>query len=303
MAVCGSCGYKVSGLAIECGRCHASIPVPSTPETAAIPVPAGRVESAPPAALPPAAALPPPPPPSSMLPPSSPDRPSTLLSPAPPPPPAADAAPEDRGHVSRGVIAIVAAAAVIVVAMIVVIAVGQSGPDEPAAGEQPVTATELAAGAEVEVPGTAPDGVDSGGNAVTYAAANLVDGDPETAWRVEGDASGEEIVLTLPAARTVTEVGIVNGYAKVDEESGDRRYGQNRRVLAATWLFDDGTEATYELEETVEAQTFTLDNPVETATVRVRIDEVSDPGGRDFTAISELSIAGSRSEAGADPQP
>nr|WP_246401416.1 discoidin domain-containing protein [Jiangella mangrovi] len=177
--------------------------------------------------------------------------------------------------------------------MIVAIAVGGGGdPADDDAGDGSAAPAEVAARAEVEVPGTAPDGVDGSGNEVSYAAANLVDGDPSTAWRVEGDATDEEIVLTLPEARTISEVGIVNGYAKVDDESGDRRYGQNRRVLAVTWIFDDGTEASYDLEQTTEPQTFTLDAPVETTTVRLRIDEVSDPGGRDFTAVGEISLLG-----------
>lgn len=61
-------------------------------------------------------------------------------------------------------------------------------------------------------------------------------------------------------------------------------------VLAATWIFDDGTEASHRLEETTDPQVFTLDEPVETSIVRLRLDEVSNPGGRDFTAISELSL-------------
>ncbi|WP_198664525.1 discoidin domain-containing protein [Jiangella endophytica] len=205
--------------------------------------------------------------------------------PPPPPPPA-----PDRERVSRTVLVIAAAAALIVVVMIAVALITQDPAD--AGDDETAAAGEVAAQAEVEVPGTAPDGKDSAGEDVSYTAGHLVDGDPSTAWRVEGDAEGEEIVLTLPETRTVTEVGIVNGYAKVDDDSGDRRYGQNRRVLAATWIFDDGTEASFELEETVEPQAFTLESPVETTTVRVRLDEVSDPGGRDFTAISELSLLG-----------
>lgn len=287
MAVCGACGYRVSELALECGRCRGPIPTPSPAPIPAVPVASGVRSASEPFP-------PPPPPPSSTLPPSP-----------PPAPPAAghdighdddrgddDRGDDDRAPISRGVIAIVVAAAVILVVMIVVIAAGGQGPaDDDAAGSGRAPA-EVATQADVEVPGTAPDGVDSSGDEVSYAAANLVDGDPSTAWRVEGDATDEEIVLTLPSARTISEVGIVNGYAKVDDDSGDRRYGQNRRVLAVTWIFDDGTEASFELEETPELQTFTLDAPAETTTVRVRLDEVSDPGGRDFTAVGELSLLG-----------
>lgn len=274
MAVCGSCGNRVSELALECARCRA---------------PVGPAAAATPAATPPppaAATLPPPPPPPALV------TPVAVLAPPMPPPPPPPQRDRAREAVSRTVLVIAAVAALIVVAMIAVALITQD-PEGGAiddAGAAP--AAEVAAQAEVEVPGTAPDGKDSAGNDVGYGAAHLVDGDPSTAWRVEGDAEGEEIVLTLPEARTITEVGIVNGYAKVDDDSGDRRYGQNRRVLAATWIFDDGTEVSHELEETVEAQRFTLDTPVETTTVRIRLDEVSDAGGRDFTAIGELSLLG-----------
>lgn len=267
MAVCGSCGNRVSELALECARCRAPIGTDTTPA----PVPA---------VAPVAAALPPPPPPPRAVTPVG-----LLAPPVPPPPPA-----PERERVSRAVIVIAAVAALIVVTLIGVALATQdpAGSD----GDEPAAATEVAAQAEVDVPGTAPDGKDSAGNDVSYSAAHLVDGDPSTAWRVEGDAEGEEIVLALPAARTVTEVGIVNGYAKVDDDSGDRRYDQNRRVLAVTWIFDDGTEFSRELEETAEPQVFALDAPVETTTVRVRLDDVSDPGGRDFTAVGELSLLG-----------
>ncbi len=279
MAVCDACGNRVSELARECPRCRAAIV--TTPAPVAVSVP---------------------PPPSSPIRPVPPVRPSEPpprqgtqpIGVAPPPPPPAGPVPpppeHDRAPVSRGVLAIAAAAAAIVVVMIVVILVGRRPAGDDTGDAAPPA--EVAAQADVDVPGTAPEGVDSAGNTIGYAAANLVDGDPSTAWRVEGDAEDEEIVLTLPSARTITEVGMVNGYAKVDEESGDRRYGQNRRVLAATWIFDNGTEASFELEETVELQVFTLDAPVETTTVRIRLDEVSGPGGRDFTAIGELSLVG-----------
>jgi hypothetical protein len=279
MAVCDACGNRVSELARECPRCRAAIVTTPAPEAVSVPPP------------PPSSPIRPAPP----MTPAEPPRPSTQpIGVAPPPPPAGPVPPppeHDRAPVSRGVLAIAAAAAAIVVAMIVVILVGREPADDDTGDAAPPA--EVAAQADVDVPGTAPEGVDSAGNTIGYAAANLVDGDPSTAWRVEGDAEDEEIVLTLPSARTITEVGMVNGYAKVDEESGDRRYGQNRRVLTATWIFDDGTEASFELEETVEPQVFTLDAPVETTTVRIRLDEVSDPGGRDFTAIGELSLIGS----------
>lgn len=57
-------------------------------------------------------------------------------------------------------------------------------------------------------------------------------------------------------------------------------------------MFDDGTEITQEFEGSTDLQAVTLDTPVTTSRVELRLVRVSKPGGRDFTAISELSIVG-----------
>ena len=42
----------------------------------------------------------------------------------------------------------------------------------------------------------------------------MLDGNPATAWRTAGDATGQSITITLPAPSVVSRVGLVNGYAK-----------------------------------------------------------------------------------------
>jgi hypothetical protein len=49
---------------------------------------------------------------------------------------------------------------------------------------------ELARGATFEVPGTAPPTTDFDGNLVAYEASQMGDGNPATAWRTAGDATG-----------------------------------------------------------------------------------------------------------------
>lgn len=299
MAACTQCGQRTAPAARWCHQCGTPVPDVSFgagsgaayDPPALIDIPAASASAGPAAAAPPLTVGPPPPPPAQhrgqthVLPPRP--RPEPPL---PPPPTGGSFRPPP------GIIAAAAAAAVVVVILIVVILL--SGDEEPAADgstgavddSATTQPTEIASDANVDVPGTAPDGNDAAGNTVSYAAANLNDGDPSTTWRMAGDATGEEIDISWSTPVTITEVGLINGYAKVDEVTGDERYGQNRRVLAATWIFADGTEVSRTLEETTAMQTFALDSPVKAASVRIRIDETSTPGGRDFTAISELSF-------------
>jgi hypothetical protein len=301
MAACTQCGQRTAPGARWCTQCGTPVPDVSLvvrPRTTAydppalIDVAAGSsstldVTPAPPSRNPDVAAataafnpVPPPPP-----------QPVTRQTAATPPPPPA------RDHrIQPGVLIALIGTLVLVVALVAVVAVtnlggdGEPGDDAASADGSGSDATEVAADAEVAVPDTAPDGQDAEGNAVSYAPANLLDGDPSSTWRMPGDAAGDEITLSWAEPVTITGVGMVNGYAKVDEATGDERYGQNRRVLGVTWVFDDGTEFSKTLEETEDMQSFQLDAPVETSSVTIRIDDTSDPGGRDFTAVSELSF-------------
>lgn len=157
-------------------------------------------------------------------------------------------------------------------------------------------AVALAAYATAEASATSPDGVDLAGAPISFAAANVLDGDPSTAWRMPGDGTGAELTFSFAEPVTLSEVGLVNGYAKSDGPSGRRVdwYAANRRVLAVEWLFDDGSALTQQLTETRSLQTMSLDD-VRTATVRLRLLAVSAPGrpvSRDATPISEVSLAG-----------
>lgn len=171
---------------------------------------------------------------------------------------------------------------------------GEANDDEPA--EEQETAmplTDLSGSASITAAETAPDSVDWAENPVTYSTANLVDDDPSTAWRMEGDGTDQELTIEFDQLRSVSEVGLINGYAKVDPEREDYNwYDINRRLVRVTWIFDDGTEITQNLDEVAEMQVKELEAPVETQMIRLRLDEVSSPGGRDYTAISEVTVSG-----------
>jgi hypothetical protein len=147
--------------------------------------------------------------------------------------------------------------------------------------------------ADIAVPGSAPASVDEDGNPVTFEATNMIDSDPRTSWRMAGDGSGSVVTLTFDDAVTVTEVGLINGYAKTDPPHD--WYAGNRRIESVTWVFDDGTEVAQDFDEVQDPQMISVDD-VETTTIELRIVEVSAPGGgpdgRDFTAISDVEFVG-----------
>ena len=156
-------------------------------------------------------------------------------------------------------------------------------------------ARELARRATFEVPGTGPPTTDFDGTLVAYEASQMGDGNPATAWRTAGDATGQTITVTLPQPAVVTRVGMVNGYAK--QVAGVNWYPNNRRTTAVTWGFDDGSSIDQTFAERPGMQRLKVP-PVETATVTITFTAVTPPGtgnlGRDYTAISEVSITGRR---------
>lgn len=152
---------------------------------------------------------------------------------------------------------------------------------------------QLVDGATFTVPSTAPPTTDFDGNLVAYEAGQMGDGDPTTTWRTAGAAELQEIRVTLPQESVVTRVGMINGYAK--KVAGVDWYPHNRRILSVTWAFDDGTRVEQTFAERPGMQRMKL-TPVQTGTVVVTINTVTPPGagslGRDYTAVSEISIIG-----------
>jgi hypothetical protein len=157
---------------------------------------------------------------------------------------------------------------------------------------------ELLAGVSADVPDVAPPGQDVNGNPIDYGADNLFDEDPQTAWRMPGSGAGDDVVIRLARPGTITRVGLINGYAKVDRDAnGDavRWYPRNRRILTVEWRFDDGTTLTQKLGQRPGLQTIDVPD-VTTQTVTLHLVRVSPPKpgrlGRDYTAISDLLLRG-----------
>lgn len=140
----------------------------------------------------------------------------------------------------------------------------------------------------------APPSQDNSGNVIAYTPDNLVDGDPSTAWRCAGEATGVQIRLTYPQPVRVEAVGMTPGYAKLDPVNGEDRYAQNRRVSLARWTFDDGSSVTQRLDVSPTTRSLqTMDvPPTTTGSVVLTILGTSGFDSRDFTAISELGVYG-----------
>ena len=157
---------------------------------------------------------------------------------------------------------------------------------------------DLADSAAVRAPRPAPATQDVTGRPVTFVAAHLLDGVPQTCWRMPGDGTGESITFSFDEPVEMTEVGLVNGYAKTASDASGSYdwYAGNRRTLQVEWTFDDGTMVSQDLRETRAMQTVALDDGVVTEQVTMRLIEVSPPGtgpaSRDYTAISEVSLRG-----------
>ncbi len=162
----------------------------------------------------------------------------------------------------------------------------REGQSPGAPGPQDLTSSSTA-----QVPVTAPVNQDVSGEPVDYAAAHLLDQQPETAWRMPGDGTGVRLVFTLPSRTDLTSVGLINGYAKTDGDTD--WYPRNRRIERVRWEFDDGTTLSQPLTSTTALQTIGTD--VSTSTVTLHLEQVSAPGtdsGRDYTAISDVRFVG-----------
>ena len=146
----------------------------------------------------------------------------------------------------------------------------------------------------VEVPATAPPNQDTAGQRTTYDGDNLLDGVPETCWRMPGDGTGEahrDPPGPHPPAQRRRHQRLREDRAGCRGRELDWYHG-NRRVLAVEWVFDDGTTVPQQLEDTTAVRSVDVD--VTTTTVVLRLVEVSPPGrgpaARDYTAISDLSL-------------
>jgi hypothetical protein len=145
-------------------------------------------------------------------------------------------------------------------------------------------------GIQVIASDTAPSSTDAAGNVVTYLPANVIDGDVETAWRSPGNGRGESITLIFDNPITVVRIGLIPGYAKTDPQTGVDRFRQNRIIRSVEYRVPGlpGTRKTFRplpIPQFVRLR-------VTTSRLTVTILATSEPGGLDYTAISEIYLYG-----------
>ncbi|WP_372733328.1 hypothetical protein [Nocardioides sp.] len=151
--------------------------------------------------------------------------------------------------------------------------------------------------ATATAPRTAPPNQDVEGNPTSYDASNMLDGVPETTWRAAGDRSGLKLVFTFATPTSISEIGLINGYAKesVDDSGATLDwYLGHRRISEVTWNLG-GTVVRQELSEDRELQRLEVE-PVKVRKIVLKIVKTTAPGsgpaGRNFTAISDVWLAG-----------
>jgi hypothetical protein len=107
------------------------------------------------------------------------------------------------------------------------------------------------------------------------------------------------VVFSFARGSQVAELGLINGYAKVDPKTRAHRYPEYRRIRKVTWTFPNGDSFTEDLKDNVEAVQ-RLRIPVQAADqVTMTIGKSTRPGSslksRDAILVSEATMAAPQS--------
>jgi hypothetical protein len=174
---------------------------------------------------------------------------------------------------------------------------GFAGDEEPATTDSPPPDT--AQPIDLTVAGASCErdpGVDRANNPVEYLAAFAADGDSQTAWQCRGDGVGETLEIDLGGPTLVVELGLIPGYAKVDDLDGTEWYPLNRRLTEVRWHFEDGESVVQELDpdpDRRDLQTMTLEDARTTTTLTLEIvASTLGDGDRSNVAITEVEVRG-----------
>jgi hypothetical protein len=164
--------------------------------------------------------------------------------------------------------------------------VGSTSPPSsaPVTNEAPITPAAITA-SSFSAPAA------NGCNQITsYVPDRMIDGDNTTAWRSDGDGTGQKITITLTKPTRVTQVGLLPGYARVDGCTKVNRFPQMRRVARVRWTFDKGAPVEQKFQDDPAIQFVSVD--VVTATVVIEILATVPGAELDYTPISEVRLLG-----------
>ncbi|WP_068418987.1 caspase family protein [Labrenzia sp. OB1] len=119
-----------------------------------------------------------------------------------------------------------------------------------------------------------------------YGPGNLFDGKTSTAWveGVSGDGAGEKVLFAFDRTRSLQGFEIVNGYAKNRDI-----FRKNARVRTANITLSDGTNRILSLSDTMGAERYVFETPVEAAWLEIEIGSVFPGSKYKDTAISEVT--------------
>jgi serine/threonine protein kinase len=188
--------------------------------------------------------------------------------------------------------AIVTAIVIGLVSFVVLDRNGHAGPSaSPPGGSTPSTPPQLIReGVQATASHTAPPATDAAGHSVTYVPHNVIDGDIQTAWRVPGDGRGETVTLLFNDPVDIVRIGLIPGYAKFDPETGENRFEQDRIIKEVRYLIP-GRAPTVRHFQPRPVPQFVRVNAT-ASRITVEIVDTTEPGGLDFTAISEIYVYG-----------
>jgi serine/threonine protein kinase len=137
-------------------------------------------------------------------------------------------------------------------------------------------------------------GVDASGNDITYDPQNAVDGQADTTWRVDGDGAGQWLQLDFESEVSISSIGLIPGYDKIDPTDGTDRFVQNRVVKVVRFEFSDGSSVRASFEQSRDMQFVAFEQAIHTRSIRIVVEQTypPPPDGRDFTPISEVQVLG-----------
>lgn len=158
-------------------------------------------------------------------------------------------------------------------------------PLAPAAGAPAIAAVTPSA--------TRPSSTDACGEPTFYSPANLLDGQPDTAWMVSGAGIGATVRIDFTQPTNVSQVGLIPGYAKQDPCSGSNRFFDLRRVRKVSWSFNTGIVVEQDFVEDPTLQTIGVVGAEGVSSVTITILVTTEPGldRLDHTPISELVVS------------
>jgi hypothetical protein len=210
-----------------------------------------------------------------------------------PPPPQATARPPQSPDTSRRVLAVAGAAAALVLVGAAAVAGLRSGLADGGSGSPAAGAAAAADAVPVDpsLVRASASSTQRADGAVTYAAANTLDGRPQTAWNSDGQGVGATLTYTFSSPVDLRSVTVLNGYQKVRRSSSGATvdlYALNERIRTLTVVTDAG-RVPWSLRDDRTPQTLTHDFG-RTRTVRLEVTAVYPSARYRDLALSDVAF-------------